>query len=338
MKKLFKIILLCSVVGVSASQAAEPTASTEPVLSLSKGSGQAWPTRPVRMLVPHAPGGTTDVIARVIAARMTEITGQQFIVDNRAGAGGNIGTGIAANAAPDGHTILVNSSAYGVNPGLYKSIPYDPLKSFIPITNFAESPNLFSAHASVPAKTLPETLKLANAEPKKYSFATPGIGTTPHLAVELLKYSLKMDLGNIPYNGAGPSVTAHLAGQVLLACAALPTPAPHVKAGRLRGLAMASRKRHPSFPDVPTMAEAGYKDQESETMQGLYLPAGTPQHIVKRFHSELTKIAQMPEVRERVEGLGFQFVMNTPAEFMAQTKYEVEKWTRVVKNANVQVQ
>ena len=233
---------------------------------------------------------------------------------------------------------MVNSSAFGVNPGLYKSIPYDPFKSFIPITNFAESPNLFSAHASMPAKTLSDALKLANAEPAKYGFATPGIGTTPHLAVEMLKYAVKMDLNNIPYNGAGPSVTAHLAGQVLLGCSALPTPAPHVKAGRLCGLAMGSRKRHPSFPDVPTMAEAGYKDQESETMQGLYFPAGTPQHIVRRFHAELKKISQMPEARERIEGLGFQFVMNTPEEFMVQTRNEVEKWTRVVKNAKVQVQ
>ncbi len=154
----------------------------------------------------------------------------------------------------------------------------------------------------------------------------------------MLKYAVKMDLNNIPYNGAGLSVTAHLSGQVPLACSALPTPAPHVRAGRLRGLAMGSRKRHPSFPDVPTMAEAGYKDQESETMQGLYFPAGTPQRIVQRFHTELAKISQMPEVRERVERLGFQFVMNTPAEFMTQTRSEVEKWTRVVKNAKVQVQ
>lgn len=322
MKKVFQNIVLCVICGISISHAAEP----------------AWPTRPVRVLVPFAPGGTTDVIARIIAARMTEIMGQQFIVDNRAGAGGNIGTGIVANAAPDGQTILVHSSAFGVNPGLYKSIPYDPYKSFIPITNFAESPNLFSAHPSVPAKTLPDALKLANAEPKKYSFATPGIGTTPHLAVEMLKYAVKSDAGNIPYNGAGPSVAAHLSGQVTLACSALPTPAPHVKAGRLRGLAMGSRKRHPSFPDIPTMAEAGYKDQESETMQGIYFPAGTPSPVVRRFHNELVKIAQMPEVRERVEGLGFQFVVNTPEQFMVQTKYEVEKWTRVVKNAKVQVQ
>jgi len=319
---MFKNICLCILCSVSISHAAEP----------------AWPTRPVRVMVPFAPGGTTDVIARIIAARMTEITGQQFIVDNRAGAGGNIGTGIVANAAPDGQTILVHSSAFGVNPGLYKSIPYDPYKSFIPVTNFAESPNLFSAHPSAPAKTLPEALKLADTEPKKYSFATPGIGTTPHLAVEMLKYAVKMDLGNIPYNGAGPSVTAHLAGQVLLACSALPTPAPHVKAGRLRGLAMGSRKRHASFPDIPTMAEAGYKDQESETMQGIYFPVGTPRQIVQRLHNELAKIAQMPDVRERVNGLGFEFVMNSPEQFMAQTRSEVEKWTRVVKNAKVQVQ
>lgn len=322
MKRFLKCLLLCMAATGGACYAAEP----------------AWPTRPVRVLVPFAPGGTTDVIARIIAARMTEITGHQFIVDNRAGAGGNIGTGIVANAAPDGQTILVHSSAFGVNPGLYKSIPYDPYKSFIPVTNFAESPNLFSAHPTVPAKTLPDALKLVAADPRKYSFATPGIGTTPHLAVEMLKYAVKSDAGNIPYNGAGPSVAAHLSGQVTLACSALPTPAPHVKAGRLRGLAMGSRARHPSFPDIPTMTEAGYKDQESETMQGIYFPAGTPQSIVKRFHGELIKIAQMPDVRERVEGLGFQFVMNTPEQFMVQTRSEVEKWTRVVKNAKVQVQ
>jgi tripartite-type tricarboxylate transporter receptor subunit TctC len=154
----------------------------------------------------------------------------------------------------------------------------------------------------------------------------------------MLKYAIKLDATNIPYNGAGLSVGAHLAGQVLLACSALPTPAPHVKAGRLRGLAMGSRKRHTSFPDIPTMAEAGYKDQESETLQGIYFPAGTHAAIVQRFHGHLAKIAQMPEVRERVEGLGFQFVMSTPQEFMAQTRAEVEKWTRVVKNAGVQVQ
>ncbi len=322
MKNLFKKIGLGILCSMNFSHAAEP----------------AWPTRAVRVMVPFAPGGTTDVIARIIAARMTEITGQQFIVDNRAGAGGNIGTGIAAHAAPDGQTILVHSSAYGVNPGLYKSVPYDPFSSFIPVTNFAESPNLFSAHPGVPAKTLPDALKLVSADPKKYSFATPGIGTTPHLAVEMLKYALKLDAGNIPYNGAGQSVAAHLGAQVMLACSALPTPAPHVKAGRLRGLAMGSRIRHDSFPDIPTMAESGYKDQESETMQGIYFPAGTPQPIVRRFHSELAKIARIPEVRERVQGLGFQFVMNTPEQFMAQTKSEVEKWRRVVKNANVQVQ
>jgi tripartite-type tricarboxylate transporter receptor subunit TctC len=326
-KKSFKIKYLCIVMITGGVQAAEPAATA-----------QTWPTRPVRVLVPFAPGGTTDVIARIIAARMTEFSGQQWIVDNRAGAGGNIGAGIVANAAPDGQTIMVNSSAYVVNPALYKSISYDPYKSFIPVTNFAASPNLFSAHPTVPAKSLAEALKLANADPKKYPFATPGIGTTPHLAVEMLKYAVKMDLSNIPYNGAGQSVGAHLAGQVVLACSALPTPAPHVKAGRLRGLAMASAKRHPGFPDVPTMAEAGYKYQESETLQGVYFPARTPAGIVKKFHADLMKIGQMPDVRERVTGLGFDFVLSTPEEFMAQTRVEVEKWKRVVKNANVQVQ
>ena len=326
MKKSFKnnylwCFLLCGLSGFS--HAADPV---------------NWPTRPVRVIVPFAPGGTTDVIARIIAAKMTESTGHQWIVDNRPGAGGNIGAGLVANAAPDGQTVMVNSSAYVVTPALYKTPSYDPYKSFIPLTNFASSPNFFSAHTSVPAKTLGEVLKLAQTDLKKFAFATPGIGTTPHLAVEMLKYAVKMDLSNIPYNGAGPSVTAHLSGQVNLGCNALPTPAPHVKAGRLRGLAMASAKRHASFPDVPTMAEAGYKDQESETLQGVYFPAGTPAAMVKKFHADLMKIGQMPDVRERVTGLGFDFVLSTPEEFMAQTRVEVEKWKRVAKNANVQAQ
>lgn len=322
MKKLFKINYLWFLCNVGVAHAAEPV----------------WPTRPVRVIVPFAPGGGTDILARMIAARMTEFTGQQWIVDNRAGAGGNIGAGIVAHAAPDGQTVLIHSSALLVNPALYKSIPYDPYQSFIPVTNFAASPNLFSAHPTVPAKSLPDALKLAQADLKKYAFATPGIGTTPHLAVEMLKYAVKLDLSNIPYNGAGPSVAAHLAGQVVLACSALPTPAPHVKAGRLRGLAMASAKRQAGFADVPTMAEAGFPEQESDTLQGVYFPAGTPAAIVKKFHAYLMKIGNLPDVRERVTGLGYDFVLSTPEAFMAQTRVEVEKWKRVVKNANVQVQ
>lgn len=333
MKKSFKIKYLCILTGLGIASALH--AAESPV---DKGADVAWPTRPVRVMVPFAPGGTTDVLARIIAHNMTQISGQQWIVDNRPGAGGNIGTGIVANAAPDGHTVLVNSSAFVVNPGLYKSIPYDPYKSFIAVTNFASSPNLFSAHPSVPAKTLSDALKLANAEPTKFAFATPGIGTTPHLAVEMLKHAVKLDVSNIPYNGAGQSVGAHLAGQVNLACSALPTPAPHVKAGRLRGLAMASAKRHAGFPDVPTMAEAGYREQESETLQGVYFPAGTPAAIVRKFHANLMKIGNLPEVRERVTGLGFDFVLSTPEAFMAQTRVEVEKWKRVVRDAKVQIQ
>ena len=297
----------------------------------------AWPTRPVRVIVPFGPGGGTDITARLVSARMTQLTGQQFIVDNRAGAGSNIGTGIAANAAPDGHTILISSSAYVVNPGLYKSIPYDPYKSFAFVTNFASSPNVFTVHPSVPAKSMAEMLKLARADLKKYSFATPGIGTTPHLAVEMFKYAVKLDIGNIPYNGAGPSVAAHMGGQVLLACSALPTPAPHIQAGRLRGIAMASSRRLSGFPDVPTMAESGFKDQESDTFQGVYFPAGTHQSIVARFYAELKKMPDIPTIRERVLGLGYEFVVSTPEEFAAQTRTEIAKWTRVVKNSNIQV-
>jgi len=297
-----------------------------------------YPTKSIRMIVPFAPGGPTDVIARIVAAKLSESFGEQVVVDNRAGAGGNIGMGLAANASPDGYTILVVSSSFVVNPGLYAKIPYDPYKSFAPVTNMAASPNVFVAHPTVQAKTMPELIKLVQANPKKFNFATPGVGTTPDLSAVLLKLTSKLDVATIPYAGAGPAVTAVIGNQVPLGCTALPPTVPHIQGGRLRALAVTSAKRTPALPDVPTMAESGLTGQEADTLQGVLVPAGTPKAVVQRINSAIAKVLAQPEVKDRIVGLGFDIIASTPEQFTAQIKVEVAKWTKVVKDAGIKVE
>jgi len=297
-----------------------------------------YPTRSVRLIVPFAPGGPTDTIARLMANHLTEALKHQVIVDNRAGAGGNIGMGLAADAAPDGHTLLLVSSSFVVNPSLYKKIPYDPFKSFAFVTNVAASPNVFTAHPSSPVRSISDLIKSAQSNPGKYNIATPGIGTTPDLSARLLALTTKVDLTAVPYGGAGPAVSAVVGNQVSIGCTAMPPTTPHIQGGRLRALAVTSAKRSEALPDVPTMAEAGYKGQEAETLQGMLVPAGTPKEIVSRLHSEVARIMAMPDVRKRVVELGFYIIVNTPAEFAAQAREEVEKWGKVIRTAKIEVQ
>jgi tripartite-type tricarboxylate transporter receptor subunit TctC len=314
-------------------------AATLAALSLNAGAAAAqdYPTRPVRMIVPFAPGGPTDVIARVVAQKLSEGLGQQVVVDNRAGAGGNLGMGLAANAPADGHTLIVVSSSFVVNPGLYDQIPYDPYKSFIPVSNMAASPNVFTVHPTLAAKNMKELLALVAADPKKFSVATPGVGTTPDLSAQLLRLTTKLDFVTVPFGGAGPAVNSVVANQTPIGCTALPPTTPHIQAGRLRGIAVTGAKRASAIADVPTMAEVGFKGQEADTLQGLLVPAGTPRAIVDRLHGQIAKMMAQPEVRGRIEGLGFDIIASSPAEFAAQVKVEVEKWTRVVKAAGIKV-
>jgi tripartite-type tricarboxylate transporter receptor subunit TctC len=298
---------------------------------------QEYPTRPIRMVVPFAQAGPTDIIARLIAPYLSEALKQQVVVDNRGGAGGNIGMGLAATAAPDGHTILVVSSSFVVNPGLYRKIPYDPFRSFTPVSNLAASPNVFLTYPGLPIKTMDDVLKAIKADPKKYSFATPGIGTTPDLSARLFTLTVKVDVATIPYGGAGPALAAIVANQVPLGCAALPGAAPHIQAGRLRPIALTSAKRNATLPEVPTMAEAGFPKQEADTLQGMLVPAGTPEAIVRRLHSEAVKVLGQPTVKERVLTLGYDIVASSPEEFREQIKAEVAKWTGVVKAAAIKV-
>jgi len=298
---------------------------------------QQYPTRAVRMIAPFAVGGPTDVMARIMAQKMTEMHGQQFVVDNRAGAGGNIGIGIAANANPDGHTILVVSSAYVVNPGLYSKSVYDPEKSFMPISKMVASPNAFIVHPSVPAKSMQDLVKLIQTNPKKFSMATPGIGTTPDLSAALFRLTTRLDYPTVPHNGAGPVVVAILGNQLPVGCAAITPAVQHILAGRLRALAVTSAKRTPALPDVPSLAEAGFPGQESDTMQGMLVPAGTPPAIVKLLHADVAKILSQQDMRERLAGLGFDVVASTPQEFAVQIRLEVAKWTKVIKEAGIKV-
>lgn len=312
-------------------------AASTMVAAVTAAQAQDYPSRPVRLIVPFAAGGPTDTIARVVAQKLTEGIGQQVVVDNRAGAGGNIGMGLAASAQPDGHTLIVVSSSFVVNPGLYKSIPYDPYKSFAPISNVAASPNVFTVHPTIAAKTMKELLTLVAADPKKFSVATPGVGTTPDLSAQLLKLTTKLDFITVPFGGAGPAVGAVVGNQVQIGCTALPPTTPHIKAGRLRAIAVTSAKRSGAIADVPTMAEVGFKGQEADTLQGLLAPAGTPKAVISRLHGEVVRMIAKPDVKARVEGLGFDIIGSSPADFSAQIKAEVEKWSKVVKAAGIKV-
>ena len=296
-----------------------------------------YPSRPVRIIVPFAPAGSTDIVARLVGQKLTETWQQQVVVDNRAGAGGNIGMGLGAQASPDGYTIMAVSSSYVVNPTLYAKAPYDPYKSFIPITNAAAAPNIFTAHASLPAKSLQEVVALLRKESKKYSIGTPGIGTTPDLAAELLRMTAKLEAPRVPYSGAGPAVAAIAGNQVAVACTIMPPILPHIQAGRVRGLAVTTGKRASVLPDVPTMAEAGFKGQESDTMAAFLVPAGTPKPIVAKLSADMQRVLAMPDIREKIAAQGFDVIASTPEQFAAQIKVEVEKWGKVIRSAGLKV-
>jgi tripartite-type tricarboxylate transporter receptor subunit TctC len=299
---------------------------------------QGYPSRPVKMIVPFAPAGPTDVIARLIALKLSERLGQQFYVENHAGAGGNTGTGMAAGAAPDGYTILVVSTGFVVNPSLYAKVPYDPIKDFTPVTLAAASPNVFTVHPSVPAKTITELADLIKANPGKYSYAHASTGSTPHLSGELFKLHFKLDLVTVPFNGAGPAIQSTIAGHTPIVVTALPPAIANVKEGKLRALAVTSGKRSQGLPDVPTMAEAGIAGQEAETLTGFVVPARTPKAIVDLLHKEIVASVALPDVKQRLLALGFEPIANTPEEFAARIDAEIPKWRKVVTEAKIKIE
>jgi tripartite-type tricarboxylate transporter receptor subunit TctC len=300
-----------------------------------QSSAQTYPTRPVRLIVPFGAGGPTDVIARIIAQKLSEAWGQQVYTENIPGAGGNTGVATVARAPADGYTILVVSTGFMVNPSMYAKIPYDPVKDFAPITLVAASPNVVSVHPTFPAKTLKEMVELVKAHPGKYSFAQPSTGSTPHLAAELFKQQYRLDLVTVPFNSAALAINSTIGGHTPIAFTALPPAMANIKDGKLRGLAVLSVRRAPALPEVPTNAEAGIPDLESDTLTGVVAPAGTPKDIIDRWRADIAKAVATAEVKERLETLGFAPVANTPDEFGARIKSEIAKWSKVVHDANI---
>jgi tripartite-type tricarboxylate transporter receptor subunit TctC len=308
-----------------------------PMLAIvaAAAGAETYPARAVRMIVPFAAAGPTDVIGRIIAQKLSEDLGQQFYVENVPGGGGNTGTGQAAKSPADGYTILVVSTGFIINPSLYPKIPYDPFKDFAPVTLIAASPNVLTVTPSVPAKTVKELVALIKANPGKYSFAQPGTGSTPHLSGELFKLSFGLDLVMVPFTGAGPAITSTIGGHTPIAFTALPPALASIQDGKLRGLAVLAAKRVTGLPDVPTMAEAGVPDQEADTLTGIVVPVGTPQEIVDLLHREIVKIVALPDVQEKLAALGFIAIADTPAEFAVRLKSEFAKWAKVIKDAGI---
>ena len=298
-------------------------------------SAQNYPAHSIRMIVPYAAGGPTDVIARVVAQRLSERWSEQVYVENAPGAGGNTGIASAARAKPDGYTILVVSTGFIVNPSMYSKIPYDPIKDFSPITLVAASPNVISVNPSVPATGLKELIALIKANPGKYSFAQPATGSTPHLAGELMKLKYGLDLVTVPFNGAALAVNSTIGGHTPIAFTALPPAMSNIRDGKLRGIAVLSTKRSPSLPDVPTNIEAGVPDLEGDTLTGIVAPAGTPKDIIARWHEAIVQMIKEPDVLQRLETLGFAPVADTPEEFGERLKAEMAKWGGIVRDANI---
>jgi tripartite-type tricarboxylate transporter receptor subunit TctC len=290
------------------------------------------------VVVGFAAGGPSDVIGRIVAQKLSEALGQQFYVENIGGAGGNTAAGQVARAAPDGYTIHIISTGFMVNPTLYAKVPYDPIKDFSPVTLVAFSPNVVVVNPSVPAKTVNELVQLIRDNPGKYSFAGPGVGSTPHLSGEQFRIAFNLDLIHVPFTGAGPAIQSTLGGHTPIAFTALPPALAAVKDGQLRMLGVAAAERSAAVPDVPTFAEQGVKDQESDTLTGLVAPAGTPKEIVDLLQKEIAKAVAQPDVKEKLAALGFVPVANTPEAFGQRIKLEIEKWGKIVRAAKLRIE
>ena len=303
----------------------------------SSGAAQAqtYPVKTVRIIVAYAPGGGTDVMARLFAPRFTEALGQPFVVENRPGFGGNIGTELVAKAPPDGYTLLMTTAAHAINVSLYGGkVGYDPVRDFAPVSLVSAAPNMLSSHPSLPVKTLKELVALAKARPGELSYASPGGGTPQHLAMELFRHMAGIQVTHIPYNGGGPSVIASLGGQVPVLASSLPTALPHAKVGKLRALAVTSAQRSQLAPDYPTVDEAaGLKGYEANVWFGLFAPTGTPPAVINRLNAEIEKLEQQKDIRDRLTTLGFDPVRNTPEQFLQLLRTDVAKWAKVVRDS-----
>ena len=300
---------------------------------------QSYPNKPIRLIVAFPPGGSTDIIARIVGQKLGERLGQQVVIDNRGGAGGTIGTEIAARANPDGYTLTMGTtSTHVIAAGAYATLKYDPIKDFEPITLVATTPYLLVVNPGVKANSLKEFIALAKSQPGKLNYASAGTGTTTQLAMEMLKTAAGIDVVHVPYNGNGPANTATLGGQVQALFGSMPAVLTQAKAGRLRPLAVGTPKRSPSLPDVPSVAESGYPGFDASLWLGFFAPKGTPAPILKRLQTELTGIAQSPEMKEQFERNGATALTTSPAELTKLLKTEIDKYSKVIKAAGIKLE
>lgn len=303
--------------------------------ALAAESPQNYPARPIRIVVPQSPGGTTDLTARFIAPQLADRLGQSVVVDNRPGAGSIVGTDLVAKATPDGHTLLVVASSFSINPSIYEKLPFDPVRDFAPVTMLSSYPNILVVHPSVPASSVKELIALAKAKPGTLNYASGGTGTGTHLSAELFKTTAGISAVHVPYKGGGPANNAVVAGEVQYMFATIASVLPIVKAGRLRALAVTSARRSPAAPDLPSMAEAGLAGYDERTWNGLLAPARTPPAIVNKLSAEVAALLKSPETRERLAAQGAEPGGNRPAQFAAIIKSEIAKWAKVVREAGI---
>ena len=297
-----------------------------------------YPGKPVRLIVPFPPGGGTDTLARIVGQKLAETFGQQVIIDNRPGAGTNIGAEIAAKSAPDGYTVLMGNISHAINVTLYSRLAYDLAKDFAPVSLLASTPNILVVHPSVPAQSVKALVALAKARPGQLDYASSGSGSSAHLAGELFLNMTGVKMTHVPYKGGGPAVIALVGGQCSVGFATTPSVVAHVKSGKMRGLAVTSAQRSPSTPDLPTLSEAGVKGYEAGTWYGFLVPTGTSKEIISRLHAESVKLLKQPDVKQRLDNAGFEPIGNSPEEFGAYIRSEIEKWGKVVRTAGVRVE
>ena len=308
------------------------------LLAMAAAAGAQYPAKPIRMIVTYPPGGGADTMARIIAPKLSERLGQQVLVENKAGASGQIGADLVAKSAADGYTILLDATAYSVNPSLYPKLPYDPLKDFAPITILIRVPNILVVTPGFAPKSVQELIALAKAKPGQLSYASSGNGSAQHLAAELFKVGAGVDMVHIPYKGGAPAIADVMGGQVPIFFGNMSSALPHVKSGRVRALAVTGSKRSANVPELPTVAESGVPGYEVYEWNGLFAPAGTPAAVINRLQSEIARIVHLPDVAEKLAALGAEAVANTPQEAAVFLKAEIAKWAMVVKQANIKVE
>ena len=306
------------------------------VLHCSAVLAQEFPNKPIKVVIPYAPGGPSDIFGRLLFQKITENTGYVFIIENKPGASGNIGIQYVAKSNPDGYTLLLSSSAFVINPSLIANSGYDAIRDFAAISLPASSPNIIVVNPSFPAKNFKDFLNLIKQNPGKYDYSSPGAGTSPQLTAELLKLKANLDIKHIGYNGGGPALQAVLSNDVPIGFAVLPPTVQQISGGKVIGLAVTSGSRYPSLPDIPTVAESGLPEFEGETIQFLLAPTGTPKPIIQKLHQEVIRVLGNQDMRNKLSGMGFIVSLRSPEQSEQKIKLEVDKWAQVIKTNKIQ--